>query len=187
MHFIKYSEARKIRYFHNLNNFWIHLAFSNKDSVIIKWFLFSRSSHSYQPWQRLSMAEFILETNYPSRRIVCQTDNSSKYKSEDEFWRGIFCLHIRYALRVLHDWCFAVEPSGSLARDQKQHGGTRSVDLNCSTVNSLTSISLAWNSFLNAFWISSNICTSEYFFSTKRSSTVAHPTCNHFLCIVDQI
>ena len=31
------------------------------------------------------MAEFILETNYPSRRIICQTDNLSKYKSEDEF------------------------------------------------------------------------------------------------------
>ena len=57
----------------------------------------------------LSMAEFILETNYPSRRIIHQTDNSSKYKFEDEFWR-IFCLHIRYALRELDDWCFDVEP-----------------------------------------------------------------------------
>jgi len=28
---------------------------------------------------------------------------------------------------VLHDGCFGVEPSGSLARDQKQYGGTRSV------------------------------------------------------------
>ena len=33
----------------------------------------------------ITMAEFILETNYPSRRIIRQTDNSSKYKSEDEF------------------------------------------------------------------------------------------------------
>ena len=32
-----------------------------------------------------SMAEFILETNYPSRRIIRQTDNSSKYKSGAEF------------------------------------------------------------------------------------------------------
>ena len=32
-----------------------------------------------------AVAEFILETNYPSRRIIRQTDNSSKYKSEDEF------------------------------------------------------------------------------------------------------
>ena len=32
-----------------------------------------------------SLAEFILETSYPSRRIIRQTDNSSKYKSEDEF------------------------------------------------------------------------------------------------------
>ena len=34
---------------------------------------------------RVRMTEFVLETNYPSRRIICQTDNSSKYKSEDEF------------------------------------------------------------------------------------------------------
>ena len=39
------------------------------------------------------MAEFILETSYPSRRIIRQTDNSSKYKSEDEF-RRIICLDI---------------------------------------------------------------------------------------------
>ena len=31
------------------------------------------------------MAEFILQTSYPSRRIILQTDNSYKYKSEDEF------------------------------------------------------------------------------------------------------
>ena len=39
----------------------------------------------------LSMAEFILETSYLSRRIIHQTDNSSKYKSEDEFC-SIICL-----------------------------------------------------------------------------------------------
>ena len=39
------------------------------------------------------MDEFILETRYPSRRIIRQTDNLSKYKSEDEFWR-IICLDI---------------------------------------------------------------------------------------------
>ena len=39
------------------------------------------------------MAEFILETSYPSRRIIRQTDNSSKYKSEDEFC-SIICLDI---------------------------------------------------------------------------------------------
>ena len=71
-----------------------------------------------------SMAEFILETNYPSRRIIRQTDNSSKYKSGAEFWR-IICLDI---LRGLHDGCFGVEePSGSLGRGQNQYGGTRSV------------------------------------------------------------
>ena len=35
------------------------------------------------------MAEFMLETSYPCRRIIRQTDNSSKYKYEDEFWRII--------------------------------------------------------------------------------------------------
>ena len=39
------------------------------------------------------MAEFIVETRYLSRRIIRQTDNLSKYKSEDEFWR-IICLDI---------------------------------------------------------------------------------------------
>ena len=34
---------------------------------------------------RTRLAEFILETNYLSRRIIRRTDNSSKYKSEDEF------------------------------------------------------------------------------------------------------
>ena len=38
----------------------------------------------------LSMAEFILETSYLSRRII-HTNNSSKYKSEDEFC-SIICL-----------------------------------------------------------------------------------------------
>ena len=33
----------------------------------------------------LTLAEFILETNYSSRRIIRQTDNSSMYKSEDDF------------------------------------------------------------------------------------------------------
>ena len=37
------------------------------------------------------MAEFILETSYPSRRIISQTENSSK--SEDEFC-SIICLDI---------------------------------------------------------------------------------------------
>ena len=37
--------------------------------------------------------EFILETSYPSRRIIRQTDNSSKYKSEDEFC-SIICLDV---------------------------------------------------------------------------------------------
>ena len=32
------------------------------------------------------LAEFILETSHPSRRIIRQTDSSFKYKSEAEFW-----------------------------------------------------------------------------------------------------
>ena len=39
------------------------------------------------------MVEFILESSYPSRRIIRKTDNSSSYKSEDEFWR-IICLDV---------------------------------------------------------------------------------------------
>ena len=51
------------------------------------------------------MAEFILETSYPSGRIIRQTDNLSKYKSEDKF-----CSIIRLdILRELHDGCFGVE------------------------------------------------------------------------------
>ena len=66
-----------------------------------------------QPWCT-KIAEFMLETSYP--------DNSSKYKSEEEFWR-IICLDI---LHGLHDGCFGVEePSGSLERGQNQYGGTR--------------------------------------------------------------
>ena len=33
------------------------------------------------------MAEFIPETNYSSRRIIRETDNSSKFKFEDEFFK----------------------------------------------------------------------------------------------------
>ena len=36
------------------------------------------------------MAEFILETSYLSRRVIRQADNSSKYKSQDEFCSLIF-------------------------------------------------------------------------------------------------
>ena len=47
------------------------------------------------------LAEFILEMNYPYRRIIRQTDNSSKYRSEDEF-----CSIIRLdILRWLRDGC----------------------------------------------------------------------------------
>ena len=40
-----------------------------------------------------TMAEFILETVYPSRRIIRQTDNSCKYNSENAFC-SIICLDI---------------------------------------------------------------------------------------------
>ena len=39
------------------------------------------------------LAEFILKTSNPPRRIIRQADNSSKYKSEDEFC-SIICLNI---------------------------------------------------------------------------------------------
>ena len=51
------------------------------------------------------LAEFILEANYSSRRIIRQTDNSSQHKCEDWLWR-IICLDV---LRRLHDGCFGVE------------------------------------------------------------------------------
>ena len=51
-----------------------------------------------------------------SIRIICQTDNSFKSKSEDEFW-SIICLYI---LRGLHDGCDGVEePCGSLNRGKR--------------------------------------------------------------------
>ena len=43
------------------------------------------SSSSSSLSEVMSMAEFILQMSYPSRRIIRQTDNSSKYKSNDEF------------------------------------------------------------------------------------------------------
>ena len=43
---------------------------------------------------------FILETSYPSRRIIRQTDNSSKYKSEDEFC-SIICLETTAGKKTL--------------------------------------------------------------------------------------
>ena len=45
------------------------------------------------------MAEFILETSYPSRRIIRQTDNSSKYKLEDEF-RSVIRLSTEFILET---------------------------------------------------------------------------------------
>ena len=52
------------------------------------------------------MARFILETDHLSRQIIRHTDNPSKYKSEDEFWR-IICLDInrsRVSRRVSRCW-----------------------------------------------------------------------------------
>ena len=49
------------------------------------------------------MAEFILETSYPSRRIIRQTDNSSKYKSEDEFC-SIICLETTAGKKTLRKY-----------------------------------------------------------------------------------
>ena len=116
------------------------------------------------------MAEFILETNYPSRRIIRQTDNSSKYKSEDEFWR-IFCLHI---LRVLHDG-YLVLIRGSLARDQKQYGGTHKLfDFHLFCLKFLLQCFFEYPQIFLHF---------EDCFSVKRSTTVDHPTTSSVLKI----
>ena len=45
------------------------------------------------------MAEFILETSHPSRRIIRQTDNSPKYKFEDEF-RSVIRLSTEFILET---------------------------------------------------------------------------------------
>ena len=45
------------------------------------------------------MAEFILETSHPSRRIIRQTDNSSKYKFEEEF-RSVIRLSTEFILET---------------------------------------------------------------------------------------
>ena len=43
-----------------------------------------KSERSFRMFFALALAEFILETNYSSRRIIRRTDNSSMYKSEDD-------------------------------------------------------------------------------------------------------
>ena len=53
--------------------------------VLSKVVFFSSQVFGFILVLRTRLAEFILETNYLSRRIIRRTDNSSKYKSEDEF------------------------------------------------------------------------------------------------------
>ena len=111
-----------------------------------------------------ALAEFILETNYPSRRKIRQTDNSLSVNPKTNFDEYSVYIYLRVtpvAQRVF--WCWAEEAYIYF-------------DLNCSIVNSLTSTFLAWNSFFYGFWISSNIFTFADFFSAKRCSTVAYPT-----------
>ena len=54
---------------------------------IAKWTSLNETSEPLHclPQLRSTLPEFILETSYPSRGIIRQTDNSSKYKSESEF------------------------------------------------------------------------------------------------------
>ena len=56
-----------------------------QNSVLSKVILFSSQVFGFILVLGTRLAEFILETNYLSRRIIRRTDNSSKYKSEDEF------------------------------------------------------------------------------------------------------
>ena len=53
--------------------------------VLSKVIFFSSQVFGFILVLRTRLAKFILETNYLSRRIIRRTDNSSKYKSEDEF------------------------------------------------------------------------------------------------------
>ena len=56
-----------------------------QNTVLSKVILFSSQVFGFILVLGTRLAEFILETNYLSRRIIRRTDNSSKYKSEDEF------------------------------------------------------------------------------------------------------
>ena len=56
-----------------------------QNSVLSKEIFFSSQVFGFILVLGTRLAEFILETNYLSRRIMRRTDNSSKYKSEDEF------------------------------------------------------------------------------------------------------
>ena len=59
-----------------------------QNTVLSKVILFSSQVFGFILVLGTRLAEFVLETNYLSRRIIRRTDNSSKYKSEDEFWRN---------------------------------------------------------------------------------------------------
>ena len=56
-----------------------------QNTVLSKVILFSSQVFGFILVLGTRLAEFILETNYLSRRIIRRTDNSSKYKSQDEF------------------------------------------------------------------------------------------------------
>ena len=56
-----------------------------QNTVLSKVIFFSSQVFGFILVLGTRLAEFILETNYLSRRIIRRTDNSSKYKSEDEF------------------------------------------------------------------------------------------------------
>ena len=72
------------------------------------------------------MAEFILETSYPSKRIIRQTDNSSKYKSEDKFC-SIICLDILSGKRA--------RETGKIAWKLRQKTSKFRLDINLETDN----------------------------------------------------
>ena len=44
---------------------------------------YKKSERSFRMFFALALSEFIRETNYSSRRIIRQTDNSSQHKCED--------------------------------------------------------------------------------------------------------
>ena len=65
-----------------------------------------------------SLAEFILETSNPSRRIIRQTVNSSKYKSEEEFC-SMICPDITTAGNRKH--CEKIETSPSYVETSSKY------------------------------------------------------------------
>ena len=151
-----FSETDWCLYFIKVVSYGILFTFpTNTLSSLDRLFLF------LLPW--IKMAKFILETNYPSRRVILLSINLKTVSYHEILLPNFILLWMCFHSRLNHLY----------------------FDLNCSTVNSLTSISLDSHSFFNASWISSNIFTFYNFFNAKHFSIVAPQRCDYFLYRLD--